>query len=351
MNNRLWSSALAAAIVLGSVLTGVPQLSAAPRASTRTRSRLGQRGAGAIQLPHRRLAGRRPAAARFGRGKLARSGRTGSGTSANPTPAIRYVVTDGKLIKTARFTYDEPTGLFHAAVTLPDGTTRDYEGKFDDDRLVLESKPDAKREIHRITVTRLNEKRTVVLFEKKRAAARSPSASRRSATPAKERAWPSKGPTAPNASSPAARERSKSPTRARRTTSAAPAASRPSTRTPKKSSPNTANASPNATPTPNDVADRSRLSSPVTRCPRPEKNRSMLRRTFCKTLIAVSALSIAGFLPAADRSRSARWERAIEAFEAADKKSPPAPAPCFLSVRRASASGRRCRPTFRSITC
>ena len=57
-------------------------------------------------------------------------------------------------------TFDEPSGLFHAAATLADGTTRDYAGKFDDDHLILESKPDAKNEIHRITVTRLNEKRT-----------------------------------------------------------------------------------------------------------------------------------------------------------------------------------------------
>jgi YHS domain-containing protein len=92
-----------------------------------------------------------------------------------PAPAIRYEVTDGKLIKEARVTFDPAAGLFHVATTLADGTTRDYAGKFADDRLVLESKPDAKNEIHRITVTRLNEKRTVVLFERKRAAARTPS--------------------------------------------------------------------------------------------------------------------------------------------------------------------------------
>jgi YHS domain-containing protein len=90
------------------------------------------------------------------------------------TPAIRYEVTDGKLVKSARVTFDQPSGLFHAAVTGADGTTRDYEGKFDDDRLMLESKPDAKGEVRRITVRRLNEKRTIVLFERKRAAARLP---------------------------------------------------------------------------------------------------------------------------------------------------------------------------------
>jgi YHS domain-containing protein len=89
-------------------------------------------------------------------------------------PAIKYEVTDGKLIKLARVTFDEPTGQFHATVTLADGSTRDYAGKFEDDRLMLESAPDAKREIHRLTITRLNEKRTTVLFEKKRATARIP---------------------------------------------------------------------------------------------------------------------------------------------------------------------------------
>jgi YHS domain-containing protein len=89
-----------------------------------------------------------------------------------PVPAIRYVVTDGKLLKSARITFDDKANQFRATVDLPDGATRDYAGKFDDDRLVLDSQPDAKQERHRITVTRLNDKRTIVLFEKKRANAR-----------------------------------------------------------------------------------------------------------------------------------------------------------------------------------
>jgi YHS domain-containing protein len=89
-----------------------------------------------------------------------------------PTPAIRYVVTDGKLLKSARITFDDKANQFRASVDLPDGSTREYSGKFDDDRLVLNSQPDAKNEIHRLTVTRLNDKRTIVLFEKKRATSR-----------------------------------------------------------------------------------------------------------------------------------------------------------------------------------
>jgi YHS domain-containing protein len=89
-----------------------------------------------------------------------------------PVPAIRYVVTDGKLLKSARITFDDKANLFCATVELPEGSTRKYSGKFDEDRLVLNSEPDAKNEIHRLTVTRLNDKRTIVLFEKKRASSR-----------------------------------------------------------------------------------------------------------------------------------------------------------------------------------
>jgi YHS domain-containing protein len=88
------------------------------------------------------------------------------------TPAIRYVVTDGKLLKSVRITFDDKANAFRATAELPDGSTRTYAGEFKDDRLVLDSPPDAKNEIHRLTVTRLNDKRTIVLFEKKRATSR-----------------------------------------------------------------------------------------------------------------------------------------------------------------------------------
>jgi YHS domain-containing protein len=89
-----------------------------------------------------------------------------------PEPAIRFDVSQGKLMKSARLTFDEKAGLFRAAVDLAAGGTRTYEGKLDDDRLVMASKPDAKGEIHRLTITRLNDKRTIVLFEKGRSTAR-----------------------------------------------------------------------------------------------------------------------------------------------------------------------------------
>jgi YHS domain-containing protein len=89
-----------------------------------------------------------------------------------PDPAVRYDVSDGKLVKSARITFDDKTKLFRAEVTLASGGKRIYEGKPEEERLVLESKPDDKQERHRLTITRLGEKRTVVLFEKGRTSVR-----------------------------------------------------------------------------------------------------------------------------------------------------------------------------------
>jgi hypothetical protein len=89
-----------------------------------------------------------------------------------PEPAVRWDVSQGKLVKSARFTYNTAAGRFQADVTLAAGEHRKYEGAVADDRLVLESKPESD-EVHRLSITRLNEKRTVVLFEKGRKGARS----------------------------------------------------------------------------------------------------------------------------------------------------------------------------------
>jgi lysophospholipase L1-like esterase len=61
----------------------------------------------------------------------------------------------------------------------------------------------------------------------------------------------------------------------------------------------------------------------------------MLRRSFFTIVIGSLLLGGAGFLSAAGPSSSARWERAIRAFEAADKKSPP-PAGAVLFVGSSS---------------
>jgi hypothetical protein len=61
----------------------------------------------------------------------------------------------------------------------------------------------------------------------------------------------------------------------------------------------------------------------------------VLRRSFYTALVVVVSLVVIRVVPAADRSPSAKWERAIRAFEAADKESPP-PAGAVLFVGSSS---------------
>jgi hypothetical protein len=84
--------------------------------------------------------------------------------------AIRYDVTDGQQLKSARLTYDPEANTYQLAVTLPDDSTRTYVGALDKNKLVVDSAVDDKGEVHRLTLTQLNEKRTLVLFEKRREA-------------------------------------------------------------------------------------------------------------------------------------------------------------------------------------
>jgi len=84
------------------------------------------------------------------------------------TVSIRYNVTDGKLLTTAELTWDAEAGRFELVADVPEVGERTYTGFLDGDRLVMISEPDADALEHRITVTRLNEKRTLVLFENRR---------------------------------------------------------------------------------------------------------------------------------------------------------------------------------------
>jgi YHS domain-containing protein len=179
MHYRQILSLLVATFCLALLLTAVPPLSSAPRhddSTTKDSARPTKEKAALAQF-NSLIGGWR------GIGQPRRGSAAGSWQetanwvwdfSQPNTPAIKYEVTDGKLIKSARVTFDEPSSQFHATVTLADGSARDYAGKFEEDRLTLESSPDAKHETHRLTITRLNEKRTTVLIEKKRAAARLP---------------------------------------------------------------------------------------------------------------------------------------------------------------------------------
>lgn len=84
--------------------------------------------------------------------------------------SLRYEIKDGQALHSARLTYDPEAKLYHLTASLPDKSMRDYTGKLDGNKLILDSQPDADGMVHRMTVTQLNEKRTLVLFEKRPAA-------------------------------------------------------------------------------------------------------------------------------------------------------------------------------------
>ena len=81
---------------------------------------------------------------------------------------IRYVVKKGKLLERALLTFDPKTGRYRLRANFTGKIQRDYAGKLNGTRLVLLSPPDKKGDVYRMTVTRLNEKRTLVLHEKRR---------------------------------------------------------------------------------------------------------------------------------------------------------------------------------------
>ncbi len=83
---------------------------------------------------------------------------------------IRYEVTDGKLLESALLTYDPKQKQFHLRARFADDdkTERSYFGTLAGNRLVLESPADETDDVYRITVTQLNEKRTLVLHEKRK---------------------------------------------------------------------------------------------------------------------------------------------------------------------------------------
>jgi YHS domain-containing protein len=87
--------------------------------------------------------------------------------------AIRYDVKDGKLLKSARLTYDANAKQYLLTATTPDEESIKYAGQIEGDKLTLVSEPDKQGQVHRLTVTKLNEKRTLVLHEKRAAAQQS----------------------------------------------------------------------------------------------------------------------------------------------------------------------------------
>lgn len=78
---------------------------------------------------------------------------------------IRINVENGKEWKTALLTFDEVAKQFTLAATLLDDSTRIFHGKLKDKQLVMEG-TDERKDVHRLTLTILNENRMLMLFEK-----------------------------------------------------------------------------------------------------------------------------------------------------------------------------------------
>lgn len=80
---------------------------------------------------------------------------------------ILYQVDDGKLVAMARVTWDASQKEYVLTLSTPEESERVYRGRKDGKKIVLDSQPDADGDTHRITITKLSEKRTLVLHEKK----------------------------------------------------------------------------------------------------------------------------------------------------------------------------------------
>ncbi len=82
-------------------------------------------------------------------------------------PAIEYRISDGKQLQSARLTWDPQEKVYRLAGQFGDETERVFEGKLTGRKLVLDSSPDDDGTAYRITITRLNPKRTLVLYERR----------------------------------------------------------------------------------------------------------------------------------------------------------------------------------------
>lgn len=80
-------------------------------------------------------------------------------------PAIRYVVADGKYVREGRITWDAPSSSYRMALQSPSGETQTFSGDWQKDELVFVS-AESDETRSRLTLTPLNDKRTLVLHEK-----------------------------------------------------------------------------------------------------------------------------------------------------------------------------------------
>jgi hypothetical protein len=81
-------------------------------------------------------------------------------------PALIYKIEDGKHLASVRLTFSPEKKSYLAKVTYADDSTRNFAGKLDEKRLRLVSDPDDEGQRQRLTITRLNAKRTLVLLER-----------------------------------------------------------------------------------------------------------------------------------------------------------------------------------------
>jgi hypothetical protein len=79
---------------------------------------------------------------------------------------IRWTAKDAPQWKSAWLSSPRD-GEFVLKATLADDSVREYQGKLDKDRLVLETVPVDGQEVHRATITFLNENRWTLLLEKR----------------------------------------------------------------------------------------------------------------------------------------------------------------------------------------
>lgn len=85
--------------------------------------------------------------------------------------AIRYVVKNGKQLQSAWLTFDPHKKMYHLDATFSGKTERRYSGEIAGKKLVLTSAAGKDGYVYRLTINRLNEKRTLVLHERRRAKA------------------------------------------------------------------------------------------------------------------------------------------------------------------------------------
>jgi YHS domain-containing protein len=81
-------------------------------------------------------------------------------------PALVYSIKEGNLLSSARLTFNPEEKQFRLQAIYADESEREFRGTLEKKKLEMVSGEDAAGERHRITITRLNEKRTLVLVER-----------------------------------------------------------------------------------------------------------------------------------------------------------------------------------------